>query len=123
MSESGTKAVAVLAGTLVTLILWATVFGILNSVYHGNFPWLPSALIALLCPMIGGYVVTRLESTNRARFGGLSGFGAGLVVILAVAIASRLAPNATLLGVLMVVVGTFGGGVGANLARRGQKVA
>jgi hypothetical protein len=100
--------------------LWAIAFVILNGVYRGNFPWLLSAMIALLCPLIGGFVVTRLESTNRARLGALSGFGAGLVVILAIAIASSLAPNATLLGVLMVVVGTFGGGVGAYLTRRGQ---
>lgn len=69
------------------------------------------AVTALLCPLVGGYVATRLEHTNGARLGTLSGFGAGLVVVFAAAIASNLAPNTTLAGVLMVVVGTFGGGV------------
>jgi hypothetical protein len=118
-----TKAVAVIAGALVTLILWAIAFVILNGVYHGDFPWLLSMLIALLCPLIGGYAAAGLEPTNGTRLGALSGFGAGLVVILAIAIASSWAPNATLLGILMVLVGTFGGGAGAHLTRRGQKVA
>lgn len=59
----------------------------------------------------------------RWSLGALSGFGAGLVVVFAAAIASNLAPNTTLAGVLMVVVGTFGGGVGTYLTRRGQKAA
>lgn len=51
------KAVAVLAGALVTLILWATAIAILDGVHHGNFPWLLSAPIALLRPLLGGYVI------------------------------------------------------------------
>jgi len=35
-----TKAVAVVAGALVTLFLWIIAFVILNGVYRGNFPWL-----------------------------------------------------------------------------------
>ena len=118
-----TKAVAVVAGALVTLFLWIIAFVILNGVYRGNFPWLLSVLTALLCSLIGGYVAARLEHMNGARLGALSGFGAGLVVVFAAAIASSLALNTTLAGVLMMVVGTFGGGVGAYLTRRGQKAA
>ena len=79
------------------------------------------AVTTLLWPLIGGYVATRLEHTNGARLGALSGFGTGLVAVFTAAIASNLAPNTTVAGVLMVVVGTFGGGVGAYLTLRGQK--
>jgi hypothetical protein len=118
-----TKTVAVVAGALVTLFLWVIAFVILNGVYRGDLPWLLTVIAALLCPLIGGYVTARLEHTNGARLSALSGFGAGLVVFFAAAIASSLAPNTTLAGVLMVVVGTVGGGVGAYLTRRGQKAA
>ncbi len=117
------KTVAVVAGALVTLFLWAIAFVILNGVYRGNFPWLLTVLATLLCPLIGGYVTARLEHSNGSRLGALSGFGAGLAVVFVAAIASNLAPNTTLAGILMVVVGTFGGGVGAYLARRRQKAA
>ena len=118
-----TKSVAVIAGALATLFLWAIAFVILNGVYSGNFPWLLSGLTVLLCSLIGGYVASRLEHTNFIRLGTLSGFVAGLIVFLAAAIASGLAPNTTLIGVLMMVIGTFGGGLGAYLTRRSQKAA
>jgi hypothetical protein len=54
-----TKVIAVFTGALVTLFLWAIVFVVLNGVYRGNFPWLLSVLIAILCPLIGGYVTTQ----------------------------------------------------------------
>lgn len=117
-----TKAFAVVAGALVTLFLWAIAFVILNGVYRGDFPWLLTVLAAFLCPLIGGYV-TALEHSNGSRLGALSGFGAGLAVVFVAAIASGLASNTTLAGILMVVVGTFGGGVGAYLTRRRQKAA
>jgi len=47
------KVVAIIAGALVTISLWAIAFVILNGVYDGNFPWLLSVLIVFLCPLIG----------------------------------------------------------------------
>ena len=111
-----TKIIAVVAGALVTLFSWAIAFVVLNSIYWGNFPWLLTGLVAFLCPIVGGYLAARLGQINSKCLGALSGLGAGLVVLLVAIVASRLAPNATLAGVVLVVVGTVGGGVGAFLA-------
>lgn len=111
------KAIAAMVGGMVTLLLWAVAFVILNGIYRGNFPWLLTGLAVFLCPLAGGYIAARLEQRGGARLGGLSGGGAGLVVLLGVATASSLAPNATLAGIGLVVVGALGGGLGAHLTR------
>ncbi len=111
-----TKIIAVVAGALVILFSWAIAFVVLSSIYWGNFPWLLTGLVAFLCPIVAGYLAARLGQINSKRFGALSGLGAGLVVLLVAIVASRLAPNTTLAGVVLVVVGTVGGGVGAFLA-------
>lgn len=107
-----TKVIAVVAGALVTLFLWAIAFVVLNAINQGNFPWLLTGLTAFLCPLVGGYTAARLSRTNSLRLGALSGSSAGLVVLLAAALVSRLAPNTTLAGVGSVAVGAIGGGVG-----------
>jgi len=112
-----TKAIAAVVGALVTLFLWAIAFVVLNGIYQGNFAWLLTGLAAFLCPLAGGYIAARLEQKSGARLGGLSGGGAGLVVLLAAATASNLAPNATLAGIGLLVVGALGGGLGALLTR------
>jgi hypothetical protein len=111
-----TKAIAAVVGALVTLFLWAIAFVVLNGIYQGSFPWLLTGLAAFLCPLVGGYVAARLSQTNSLRLGALSGTSAGLVVLLAVALVSRLAPNATLASVGLMVVGALGGGVGTLLS-------
>jgi hypothetical protein len=118
-----TKATAAVVGALVTLFLWAIAFAVLNAIYQGNFPWLLTGLIAFMCPLAGGYTASRLEQRSGTRLGALSGAGAGLVVLLAVALASRLAPIATLAGILLMGMGALGGGLGAHLTRRGQGTA
>jgi hypothetical protein len=112
-----TKTVAVIAGALTTIFLWAIAFVILNGVYRGNFPWLLTVLAAFLCPLIGGYVVARLEHTKTARLGALSGGGAGLGVLLVAATISSITPNATLAGIGLLVVGMLGGGLGTLVTR------
>jgi hypothetical protein len=112
-----TKVIAAVVGALVTLILWAIAFVVLNGIYQSNFPWLLTGLAAFLCPLAGGYVAARLDHRSGARLGGLSGGGAGLVVLLAAATASSLAPNTTLAGIGLLVVGALGGGLGAHLTR------
>jgi len=117
------KVVAIIAGALVTISLWAIAFVILNGVYDGNFPWLLSVLIVFLCPLIGGYVTARLERSNGARMGAYSGLVAGLIVLLTSAIVSNLSPNTTLLGVFIAILGVLGGGLGAYLRRGGQQTS
>ncbi len=63
-----------------------------------------------------GTLLPRLGQIDSMRPGALSGLGAGLVVLLVAIVVSRWAPNTTLAGVVLVVVGTVGGGVGAFLA-------
>ena len=111
-----TKVIAVVVGALLTLFLWALAFVVLNGVYQGDFPWLLTGLAAFLCPLVGGYVAARLSRTNSLRLGALSGLIAGLVVLLVAALASHLAPNTTLGGVGLVIVGVLGGGVGTLLS-------
>jgi hypothetical protein len=111
-----TKVIAVVVGALATLFLWAIAFVVLNGIYQGNFPWLLTGLAAVLCPLLGGYTAARLSQTNSLRLGALSGLSAGLVVLLAAALVSHLAPNTTLAGVGLVVVGALGGGVGTCLS-------
>ena len=111
-----TKIIAVVAGALVTLFSWAIAFVVLNGIYRGNFPWLLTGLVAFLCPVVGGYFAARLGQIDSQRFGALSGLGAGLVVLLVAIVVGRLASNMTLVGVVLAVVGTVGGGVGAFLA-------
>jgi len=112
------KAIAVVAGALITLLLWALALVVLNGLYQVNLPWLLTGLAVVLCPLVGGYVAARLAQTNSLRLGALSGLSVGLVVLLAAATASRLAPNTTLVGVGLVVVGAIGGGVGTLLSPR-----
>jgi len=113
-----TEVTAVVAGALVTLVSWVAAFAILTAIYRGSFPWLLTGLITFLCPVVGGYIAARLEPINRTRLGALSGFGAGLVVLLAAAMVSNLAPNTTLAGIALVATGAVGGGVGALLASK-----
>jgi hypothetical protein len=107
-----TQVKAVVAGALVTLFLWAIAFVILISVYRGNFPWLLTGLVAFLCPLVGGYVTALLGQTDAMRLGALAGLGAGLAVLLLAVMISRLAPNMTLCGAVLVIVGMVGGALG-----------
>jgi hypothetical protein len=111
-----TKATPIVIGALLTLLLWVLAFAVLNAIYQGNLPWLLTGLAALLCPLAGGYLAARLSGTNSVRLGALSGLSAGLVLLLAGVLASRLAPNTTLTGIGLVVVGAVGGGIGTLLS-------
>ena len=120
-----TKVMAVVAGVLLTLFLWTVAFVGLSGIYQGRFPWLVIGwlligLAAVLCPLAGGYVAARLSRTRSFVLGALSGFSAGLVVLLVGPLASRLAPNTTLAGIGLVVLGAIGGGIGTFLSP-GQK--
>jgi len=108
-------------------VLWTIAFVALSGIYQGRFPlllvgWLLIGLVAVLCPLTGGYVATRLSQTESLRLGALSGFSAGLVVLLVGALASRLAPNTTLAGIVLAAVGSLGGGVGARLSPYSRQV-
>ena len=117
------RIIAVVAGALMTLFSWAIAFAVLNGIYRGNFPWLLTGLVAFLCPIVGGYLAARLGQTDSMRLGALSGLGAGLVVLLVAIVVSYSAPNTTLAGIVLVVVGTVGGGVGTFLApKSGQNM-
>lgn len=114
------KAIAIVVGTLLTLLLWALAYAALNAIFEGDFPWprigwLLIGLAAFLCPLIGGYVAARVSQANSLRLGALSGTSAGLVVLLVGALASGLAPNTTLAGIGLVLVGAIGGGIGTLL--------
>jgi hypothetical protein len=111
-----TKVIAVVVSATLTLFLWAIVFVVLNGIYQGNLPWLLTGLAAFLCPLAGGYVAARLSQMNSLRLGALSGLSAGLVVLLVGTLVSHLAPNTTLAGIGLVVMGTLGGGVGTLLS-------
>jgi hypothetical protein len=116
-----TRVIAVGSGALVTLFLWVFAFVVLNGIYQGDFPWLLLGwlligLAAVLGPLAGGYVTARLSRTRSFRLGALSGFSAGLVVLLVSALASHLASNTTLAGVGLMVAGALGGGIGTLLS-------
>jgi putative membrane protein (TIGR04086 family) len=111
------KLIAIVAGALVILALGAVAFAILFSYYHGNVPLLPAVLAPFLCSLSGGYVTTRLAQVRGLTIGALSGLVAGLVMLLIAAVASRLAPNTTLAGVLLVLVWIMGGAMGGWLTR------
>jgi hypothetical protein len=89
----------------------------MHAIYGGDFPLLVSVLAALLSPIVGGFAASRLSSRNSVRVGALSGGSAGLLVLLVVAVASRIAPNATLGGLGMLAAGAFGGAIGGLLSR------
>jgi len=111
------KLIAIVVGALVTLTLGAVVLAILLHRYHGNVPLLPAVLAPLLCSLIGGYMTTRMARVRGLTTGALSGLVAGLVMLLIGAVASRLAPNTTLAGVLLTLVWTVGGTLGGWLTR------
>ena len=92
-------------GALVARFLLAIAFVVLMGAHQGNLPWLPAELVAFLCPFVGGYAATRLGQTVSMRLGALAGLAAGLVVLFLATIVSRLAPNTTLAGALLVMVG------------------
>lgn len=110
------KAIAVVVGALITLLLWALAFVVLNGIYQGILPWLLTGLAVVLCPPVGGYTAARLSQANSLRLGALSGLSAGLVVLLVGALVSRLAPNTTLACIGLVVVGAVGGRIGTFLS-------
>ena len=113
-----TKATPTVIGALLTLLLWVLAFAVLNAIYQGNLPWLLTGLAALLCPLAGGYLAARLSRTDGVRLGALSGLSAGLILLLAGVLASRLAPNTTLAGIGLTVVGALAGAAGALLYGR-----
>ena len=118
-----TKTSAVVVGGLLTLLLWTIIFVGLNRFFQGRFPsvpvgWLLIGLAALLCPLAGGNVAARLARTLSLRLGALTGVSAGLVVLLAGTLASRLAPNTTLAGIGLAAIGALGGGLGTFLSAR-----
>lgn len=111
------KLIAIVVGALVTLTLGGIALAVLPARYHGNVPLLPAVLTALLCSVIGGYLVTCLAQVRGLAIGALSGLVAGLVMLLIAAAASRLAPNTTLAGVLLTLVWIMGGALGGWLTR------
>jgi len=110
------KPIAIVVGALATLTLGAIAVAILMACYR-DVPLLPAVLAPFLCSLIGGYVATRLARTRGLAIGALSGLAAGLVMLLVAAIVSRLAPNTTLAGVLLMLVWTVGGALGGWLTR------
>jgi hypothetical protein len=115
------KIVAGVVGTFVIFFLWAIVFLALNGIFDGNIPWPLPGFVAIVCPLAGGYVVTRLEQTQSTLIGIISGACAGLIVFLAIIISGRIAPNIAFVSLLLVFVGGFCGGLGAILTRSAQK--
>lgn len=111
------KIIAIVVGSLVTLALGAVAFAILFHYYHGNVPLLPAVLAPFLCALIGGYLATRLAQVRGLTTGALSGLVAGPVMLLIAAVASRLAPNTTLAGILLTLVWIVGGALGGWLTR------
>ena len=112
---------AVVAGAVLTLVLWIVAFVILNAVYQGAFPWLATLLAGFLCPLAGGVAAGWMHRTGGAQLGALSGGSAGLIVLLVAAVASRVASNTTLAGVLAVAMGAISGGIGGYLMRPRRK--
>lgn len=111
------KLIAIVVGALVTLTLGAIALAALFHYYHGNVPLPPAVLTPLLCSLIGGYMTTRMAQVRGLTTGALSGLVAGLVMLLIAAAASRLAPNTTLTGVLLMLVWIMGGALGGWLTR------
>jgi len=111
------RIIAIVVGALVTLALGATALTVLPACYHGNVPTLPAVLAAFLCPLVGGYLATRLARVQELVTGAISGLVAGLAVLLVAAVASSLAPNTTLAAVLLAVISAAGGALGAWLTR------
>jgi len=112
---------ASVAGATLTVILWSISFIGLSALYQGGFPWLPTLLAAFLCPVVGGLASAWMSRTGGGAVGAVSGAAAGVVMLLAAAIASNLAPNTTLVGVLTVAVGAIAGGLGGHLMRIQRK--
>jgi hypothetical protein len=108
-------------GAVATLVLWGLAFVIMNAVYHGGFPLLPVIVAALLSPIVGGLAASRLSSRTAVHVGALSGGSAGLLILLAVAVASGIAPVATVGGLGMLAAGGVGGAIGGLLGRRRPK--
>lgn len=111
------KLIAIVVGALVTLTLGAIALAALFHYYHGNVPLLPAVLAPFPCSLVGGYMTTRMAQVRGLTTGALSGLVAGLVMLLIGAVASRLAPNTTLAGVLLMLVWTVGGTLGGWLTR------
>ena len=115
------KPYTIVVGAVATLVLWGLAFVIMNAFYRGNFPLLPVAVAALLCPIIGGFAASRLRSRSNVRVGALSGGSAGLLVLVVVTVASRIAPVATVAGLGMLAAGAVGGAIGGLLGRTQRK--
>jgi FAD/FMN-containing dehydrogenase len=94
----------VLVGAVLTLLLGTALFVGLQSVHQGDWFWPIVGGAELLCACVGGYVAVRSDQPNRRQAGALSGMIAGLVVVVAAASISRLAPRTTLVGVVVLAV-------------------
>lgn len=117
------KIIAGVVGTFVIFFLWATVFLALNGIFEGSIPWPLPGFVAIICPLAGGYVVTRLEKTQSTLIAIVSGACAGLIVFLAIIISGGIAPNTAFVSLLLVFIGAFCGGLGAFITRSAQNSA
>jgi hypothetical protein len=117
------KIIAWVVGTLVIFFLWLIVFLALNGIFEGNIPWPLPGFVAIICPLAGGYVVTRMEQTQSTLISIISGASAGMIVFLAIIISGRIATNIAFISLLLVFVGAFCGGLGAFITRSAQDSA
>lgn len=116
--KTKSKLITIVVGALVTLTLGAIALAVLPACFHGgNVPTLPAVLAVFLCSLVGGYLATRLARVRGLGTGALSGLVAGLVMLLVAAVASRLAPNTTLAGILLMLFWAVGGALGGWLTR------
>jgi hypothetical protein len=97
------------------------VFLALNGIFEGNIPWPLPGLVAIVCPLAGGYVVARLEQEQSTLIGVISGACAGLIVFFAIVLSGSLAPNIAFVSLILIFVGAFCGGLGAFITRTSQK--
>lgn len=106
------KPIAIIVRALRALTLRAITLALVLDRYQGKAPW-PAVLAALLCSVIGGYLVTRLAHVRELAIGAL----AGLLMLLVGAVATRLAPSISPPDNLLILIWTGGGALGGWLTR------
>ena len=106
------KPIAIIVRALRALTLRAISLALVLDRYQGKAPW-PAVLAALLCSVIGGYLVTRLAHVRELAIAAL----AGLLMLLVGAVATRLAPSISPPDNLLMLIWTGGGALGSWLTR------
>ena len=109
------KALSVLVGSVVILIMGTFASMFLAAYYGGDIPLAAAMLAPLLCSLGGGCIAAHIAQSWELVIGALSGLIAGLIVVGLAALFAGLAM--TVAAILVAGIFVVGGASGGGLAR------